>query len=262
MPELSDEEKRRTAATTPVPAGGPRGPVTTPPDNPVVPPVLASGGEVSPEVEAARIANARHLAEGQRPNNELTMAQREERAKLADALAASRETLADPKARISSEDRGFVDESTETGQRNLRRASDPDKGLGSSTIDEARAMDLAERTGQLSGLVDRSGAPKADVKTTEVDDAGEVVNETNFQMKSVRADDPRQLKKSTQRAVDGIKELADMRAGGAPSPEFLADLKGIKDEKQLATIEATLQAQLVSQNERIAGRARGSRPSK
>jgi hypothetical protein len=139
---------------------------------------------MSSELEAARIANARHLAESQRPNNELTMAQRSERGALAEALDASREKLADPAARFSPEDRAFTDESTAEGQRNLRRASDPDKGLGSSSIDEARTMALAERTGQLPGLVDRSGAPRADVKTTELNDQGEVEKETNCQMGS------------------------------------------------------------------------------
>jgi hypothetical protein len=249
--DLDDETKRRATTTTPLPPVGGPGPNPIPPQSSVLPPVLASGGPVSPELEAARIANARHLAESQRPNNELTLAQREERLVLAEAQEAGRKALASPRTKLSDEDRAFVDPTTEEGQRNLRRASDPDKKLGASTIDEARTMDLAERTGQLPGLVDRSGVPRADVKTTELNDQGDVEKETNWSMKAVRTDTPEQEAESMGVARKELKELADMRSRGQSSPEFIADLKNIKDEAKLALIEAQLQAQLTTQNQRI-----------
>lgn len=43
-----------------------------------------------------------------------------------------------------------------------------------------------------------------------------------------------------------------MRSRGQSSPEFIADLKNIKDETKLAAIEAQLQTQLTTQNQRIA----------
>jgi hypothetical protein len=70
-------------------------------------------------------------------------------------------------------------------------------------------------------------------------------------MKAVRAGNPKQLSTSLQVALDEIEGLADMRARGDSSPEFLADLKNIKDETQLAAIEAQLKAQLEAQNRRI-----------
>lgn len=141
MPDLDDEEANRRATTTPTsqPVGG-LGPNPIPPQISVPPPVLASGGLVSPELEAPRIANARHLAENQRPNNELTLAQREERLVLSEAQESARKALASPRTKLSDEDRAFVDPTTEAGQRNLRRASDPDKKLSPSTIDEARTI--------------------------------------------------------------------------------------------------------------------------
>jgi hypothetical protein len=253
MPDLDDEEaKRRAAATTPQqPAGSGPGPITVPPQNPVVPPVLASGGAVSPELEAARIANARHLADSKRSNVELTMAQKEERIALSEAQEAGRKTLANPRTKLSGEDRAFIDPSTEEGQRNLRRASDPAKKLGTASIDEARTMDLAERTGQLPGLVDRSGMPGADVKTTELNDNGEVDKETNWSMKAVRTDTPEMQATSMGVAIDELERLANTRVRGDSSPELVMDLKNIKDERQLAAIETQLQAQLAAQNQRI-----------
>jgi hypothetical protein len=95
-------------------------------------------------------------------------------------------------------------------------------------------MDLAERTGQLPGLVDRSGVPGADVKT-----------------KGVRAGTP-QLTNSMNTALEEIEELARLRIRGNASPEFIADLKTIQDEAQLATVEQQLQQQLAAQNLLIA----------
>lgn len=215
---------------------------------------------VSPALQAARVANALHMAEGTRSNLTRTPAQRAEWPALVNAQKAAEATARDPKSRLSPADRAFVNPDTEEGQRNLRRAADPDQGLRPNTIDEARTMDLAERTGQLPGLVDRSGVPGADVKTTELDERGEVANQTDWSMKGVRASNPKQLAESMRVALGEIKALADTRIGGSASPEFIADLKYIQDEAQLAAIEQQLQQQLAVQNGLITQANSGQQP--
>jgi hypothetical protein len=80
---------------------------------------------VSPELQAARVANARYLAERTRSNLELTPAQRAERLALAEAQRKAEGVARNPASNLSPSDRAFVNPDTEEGQRNLRRAADP-----------------------------------------------------------------------------------------------------------------------------------------
>lgn len=232
-------------------------PTAVPPQTNVLPtPPVTASANPTPEAKAERAATGAPFADGSVPPNLLlTQQQRAEKVALDAAFAKSQAALASGKARLSDEDKAFVDPSTPEGERNLRRASDPDRALDRVTVDEARTMDLGERTKQLPGAVDRSGSPGADVKTTS-----ETGDETNWSMKSVRADDPKQLTKSMGKATSEIEALSLLRQRGQSSPEFIADLKNIKDPAQIGQVEAQLQATLAAQNQKIADSSSGQNP--
>lgn len=60
--------------------------------------------------------------------------------------------------------------------------------------------------------------------------------------------------------LDEIGLLGRARIGGNASPEFIADLKTIQDEQQLAAIEQRLQQELADQNRLISSANSGQQP--
>jgi hypothetical protein len=143
-------------------------------------------------------------------------------------------------------DAAFIDTTTEEGQRNFRRASDPDKKLGAATIDEARAMDHAEKAGIFGpGVrVDRSGRPGADVVTRGP------TGEEHWSMKAIRTDTP-DAANSRDRVKKEITSAADALASGKEAIGVLVDLRVLaaaaktdpKAAAELAKIKAEVQAQ-------------------
>nr|WP_255216697.1 RHS repeat-associated core domain-containing protein [Pseudenhygromyxa sp. WMMC2535] len=120
---------------------------------------------------------------------------------------------------LSPDDRAYINDETA-----LSRASDPDKRLGDSspgsTIDEARAMQHAEDTGQLPGPVDRSVRPGADVRTGTGD------AEQHYSMKGVvHQDHPG----SQARAAKEIDNMAGDRRRGSEPNGVLIDLRHSPD---------------------------------
>jgi len=107
-------------------------------------------------------------------------------------------------------------------ERGLARASDRDKGIGRSSgpgsaIDEARAMDHAETSGQLPGPVERSVRPGADVRTNAGTD-----NEQHWSMKGIV---PQDLPGSRARAQKEMNNLAGERRRGGEPHGLLVDLR-------------------------------------
>jgi RHS repeat-associated protein len=123
---------------------------------------------------------------------------------------------------MDADDRAFL-----ADDRNLARASDPDKAINPNTaknpgspVDEARAMDHAEKTGQLNPPVGRSVRPGADVKTGEGD------NEQHHSMKSVNDKDHAG---SQKRATDEIDKMAKQRRRDEEPHGVIVDLRNSPD---------------------------------
>lgn len=111
--------------------------------------------------------------------------------------------------------------------RQLRRASDPDKRVGGGTpgssIDEARAMDHAERTGQLDAPVERSVRPGADVRSGVGTDA-----EQHWSMKGIVSRDPEGSRSRTRKELGA---LADERRRGGDPHGLLVDVRHAGDPR-------------------------------
>ncbi|MEQ8764935.1 MAG: RHS repeat-associated core domain-containing protein, partial [Planctomycetota bacterium] len=119
-------------------------------------------------------------------------------------------------------DRAFISD-----DRQLRRASDTDRGLRGrgpgSAVDEARAMDHAERTGQLDPPVERSVRPGADVRS-----AADTPDERHWSMKGVG--EPSAARSRT-RAAEEAQGLASLRRRGDETPGLLVDLRHSQDPR-------------------------------
>ena len=149
--------------------------------------------------------------------------------------------------KLSAEDAAFVDRNTEEGRRNFRRASDPDKGLSASTIDEVRAMDAVEKSGQFGAgaQVERSVQPGADVVVKMKDNAA-----AHYSMKAIRPDlRPADLDHSRGIVTGLIQSTRSELEKGVPMPGIMVDLRSYGSRSEMTAERARVQQQVDAANE-------------
>lgn len=148
--------------------------------------------------------------------------------------------------RLSPEDQAYINPDTPEGLQNLKRASDPDRGLDTACVGEARAMELLEKQAEKLGPIQRSGAPGADVLTGTATDG----NIQHWSMKALYDEGP-EVANSIERILKEMTTGTHERMHNRTVNGVMVDLRPIKDPISRSKAMTSIKKKLDEMNQSL-----------